>query len=350
MILPIATKLSSNASLAQLAQSLDTHSMSSILEFGKEVAGQTALYTDRVLAAAKLSDLAETGEKLQEIVVAAQQFDLDQIENPTAKTPFIGGLLRKFSLSKERSAGRFESVKNQVDKLVAHVDGTAEVLARRNVEYQQMYANVQLEHELLGRHVQAIELRLPDLVKEMAELQHGPQDVETTEKISMLESCQNALSKRADDLKMLQHSALQMLPMVRIIQSNNLSLVDKFQTIRQLTLPAWKRTFMLALALDEQKNAVQLATKIDDATNQILRRNAELLHQNSVATAKANQRLVIDAETLRVVHEKILLTFKDVRDIHQTGAAERQKAIADLDRLRTEMTQSLRENGLAQVA
>ncbi len=109
---------------------------------------------------------------------------------------------------------------------------------------------------------------------------------------------------------------MQMLPMVRIIQSNNIALVDKFKTIRQLTLPAWKRAFVMALTLDEQKNAVELANTIDDATNSLMKRNAELLHQNSVATAKANQRLVVDVETLKHVHEEILQTLADVRDEH----------------------------------
>jgi uncharacterized protein YaaN involved in tellurite resistance len=33
---------------------------------------------------------------------------------------------------------------------------------------------------------------------------------------------------------------MQTLPMIRIIQSNNLMLVDKFYAIKNITLPAWK--------------------------------------------------------------------------------------------------------------
>ncbi|NEU35014.1 toxic anion resistance protein, partial [bacterium LRH843] len=87
-------------------------------------------------------------------------------------------------------------------------------------------------------------------------------------------------------------------PMIRIIQSNNLMLVDKFYAIKNITLPAWKNQISLAISLNEQKNSVQLANTIDDATNDLLKRNADLLHQNSVDTAKANQRSVIDIETL----------------------------------------------------
>jgi len=104
---------------------------------------------------------------------------------------------------------------------------------------------------------------------------------------------------------------------------------------------------MLALTLDEQKSAVALADTIDNATNAIMRRNADLLHQNSVATAKSNQRLVVDVETLQHVHDKILLTLTDVRDAHEKGATDRRQAIGELERLRSEMLSGVKAAGVA---
>ena len=39
---------------------------------------------------------------------------------------------------------------------------------------------------------------------------------------------------------------------------------------------------------------------LNDTTNDLMRRNAELLKQNSVNTARANQRAVVDIETLDI--------------------------------------------------
>ena len=344
---PPATKTADPA-VAQLAASIDFYSPLSIQAFGSKVTESSAQYTDEILRAARTTDLEETGSQLNQIVVAAQEFDLNSLDNELSKTPVIGGLLKRFMRTREKALGRFETVKTQVDKLVGQVESTADKLNRRNNDYQTMYEGVRQEHALLGQHVQAIDIRLSDLEAELAKLSLADGSLENSERVAVLEASRNQLSKRADDIKVLQHAAMQMLPMVRIIQSNNLSLVDKFQTIRQLTLPAWKRAFMLALTLDEQKSAVQLANTIDNATNAMMKRNADLLHQNSVATAKANQRLVIDIDTLRHVHEKILLTLSDVRREHQEGAAQRKGAIAELERLRTEMTEGVRAIGIAQ--
>lgn len=338
---------SADAEVARLASTIDFYSPISIQEFGSEVAERSARYTDEILQQARTTDLGQTGAQLNQIVIAAQQFDLDSLQAPTLGLPVVGRLLKHFAMSKEKAIARFETVRAQVDKLVSQVESTAELLNRRNRDYQAMYEGVREEHILLDRHVQAIEVRLAELEAEISRLDLSGSGLEANERAAVLEASRNQLSKRADDLRVLRHSAMQLLPMVRIIQSNNLSLVDKFHTIRQLTLPAWKRAFMLALTLEEQKSAVELASTIDDATNTIMRRNAELLHQNSVATAKANQRLVVDIDTLREVHETILRTLRDVRNEHQQGRAERQRAIGELARLRGEMSDGIKAIGLA---
>ncbi|MBD9447296.1 toxic anion resistance protein [Rhizobium sp. RHZ01] len=335
-----------DADVERLASSIDLQSALSIQQFGQEIAERSAKYTDDILRSARATDLDQTGTKLNEIVLAAQQFNLDAIGSTQNRIPVIGGLLKRLARSREKAIARFDTVKGQVDKLVAQIETTAETLNRRNRDYQTMYEGVRSEFAVLGKHVQAVEIRLADMDAEISGLDLSERSMEASEKAAVLEANRQLLSKRVDDLKVLQHSAMQTLPMVRIIQSNNLALVDKFQTIRQLTLPAWKRSFMLAITLDEQKSAVELANTIDDATNALMRRNADLLHQNSVATAKANQRLVVDVETLQHVHDKILATLTDVREAHQQGANQRKQAIGELERLRNELRENVKATGL----
>ena len=151
------------------------------------------------------------------------------------------------------------------------------------------------------------------------------------------------------DLRTLQQSALQTLPMIRIIQSNNLMLVDKFYAIKNITLPAWKNQISLALSLNEQKNSVELANTIDDATNELLRRNAELLHDNSVKTARANQRAVIDVETLEYVQNTLIKTVNDVIQIQKEGMQQRVQATEKLKSLQSNLNQLVIEDSQSEM-
>ena len=118
-------------------------------------------------------------------------------------------------------------------------------------------------------------------------------------------------------------------------------LIEKFNAVRSITIPSWKRQFAIQLSLEEQKNAVELSNAIDDATNEIMRRNADLMRQTSVETAKANQRAVIDIATLRHVHEQLIQTVEEVRTIHRDGMAQRRQAEADLVRMREDVQKRL---------
>jgi uncharacterized protein YaaN involved in tellurite resistance len=340
-----ATAFDEDAEIRRLVSSIDILSPASISAFGSEVADRTSGYADELLSKAKLVDLEETGQQLNEIVQAAQAFDLDSLDNRMSRAPVIGGLMKMFVRSKEKAVAKFDSVKDQVDKVVTRVEGTARRLEARSADYKNMYDGVRREHLLLGLHVAAIKLKLKEIDTEIAAQGDYVHDLSQSEHIALLESSRYALSKRGDDLEILQHSALQTLPMVRVIQANNIALIDKFNTIRRLTLPAWKRSFLLALALDEQRGAVALANNIDDATNHFMRKNAELLHQNAVATAKSNQRLVIDIDTLREVHNKIIDALNDVRSAHEEGSRARADALVQLEVLRNNMVNGVKQLG-----
>ena len=164
-------------------------------------------------------------------------------------------VLRSF---REKAMAQFDSVKDQIDKLVVSIDSTAGLLNVRSEDYQDMYDKVRADYARLGMHVAAIKMRLSDIEDEKSRLGTSGDDPEKAEVLSLLEANHNVLQKRSDDLEVLRHAALQTLPTVRVIQFNNQSLIDKFNTIQRLTLPSWKRSFLLALAMDEQRGAVRV--------------------------------------------------------------------------------------------
>ena len=324
-----------------LATTIDVRSPLAVAGFGQEIGRTTSGYADQLLSQARSGDLDDLGSKLGEIVVAAQSFDLSSFDSRWARAPLVGGLVRHFVLTKEKAVARFTSLEEQVEKLVASIEGTLARLHLRSASLDAMYAGVVEEHRMLATHVRAAELRIEALDDQLRDLRAQPADLATIEVVSTLDSSRQALAKRVGDLSVLQHSALQTLPMIRMMQQNNVVLLEKFQTIQRLTLPAWKRTFVLALALNEQRDAVKLADSIDNATNFFMKRNAEILHHTAVATARGNQRLVVDVQTLRDVHDNVVRTLVDVRAAHEEGAQKRAEALAELARLRGEMASSL---------
>lgn len=309
---------------------LQNMSHNSVAEYGKNIATKTSSYTDELLNLVQNKDLDATGQKLNQVVQVAQQLNTSSILNKKKSSGFLGNIISKFKGVKDNFDSHFNTTKEQIDVLVKEIETSQSGLKARVDTLDKMFDGVQEEYKQLGIHIAAGRLREQELQQEIAALTALPQDQSTTQKIYDLNHLANNLEKRISDLQVLQQSAMQTLPMIRIIQSNNLMLVDKFYAIKNITLPAWKNQISLAISLNEQKNSVQLANTIDDATNELLRRNADLLHQNSVDTAKANQRSVIDIETLEHVQNTLIKTVNDVIQIQKKGVQKRTEATVRL--------------------
>ncbi|HIQ34666.1 MULTISPECIES: toxic anion resistance protein [Acinetobacter] len=332
------------------AEVMDAHqeladiSTTVVAEYGKNIANKTSTYTDELLNLVQNKDLDATGQKLNEVVHVAQQLNTTSILNKSKSSGFFGGLLGKFKGAKQSFDQHFNTTKEQIDVLVKEIESSQSGLKARVGTLDKMFDAVQDEYKQLGVYIAAGQLKQQDIQQQISTLTTQEQDQQTTQQIYDLNHLANNLEKRVSDLQVLQQSAMQTLPMIRIIQSNNLMLVDKFYAIKNITLPAWKNQISLAISLQEQKNSVQLAKAIDDTTNDLLRRNAELLHQNSVDTAKANQRSVIDVETLEHVQNTLIKTVNDVIQIQKEGMQKRAEATTRLRALQESLNQLVLEN------
>lgn len=327
--------------IRQIADRIEVSNPLSVAEFGREVAEHTSRYADTLLDQVRNSDMDAAGEKLAQVVHIARSVNLDALSDRRSKIPVVGRLIDKLRLSSNKFMDQFETTKAQVDSLVGEVEFSQKALVQRNASLDEMFTAVTVEHRLLGLHIGGGKVRLQELSEEAAQMRLLPLSPTDVQQLADLDALIANLDKRIGDLQALQHSALQSLPTIHMIQANNQMLVDQFHTIREITVPAWKRQFMLALTLNEQKNKVQLANAINDATNDLFRRNAALLHRNSVDTARANQRLVIDVDTLREVQDTLIKTVEDVIKIQQDGVAERRAAEKQIEAMRSDLQAKL---------
>lgn len=328
--------------ISRVASSIQPTRRASVTEFGREIADHTGSYADSLLDQVRNKDLNDAGKMLTEVVSLARSLDSQGLSAKRSQIPVIGPLIDKVRRRAGDLSVHFDTTKGQIDKLMESVGEKQTNIQSRNEQLEQMFGSVGAEHRLLGIHVAAARIRLGEMRQEVEAIRHSAgSDPTLVQAIADMDASIAQLDKRAGDLRALQHSALQSMPMIRMLQSNNTMLVSKFHSIREVTVPSWKRQFMLRLALTEQRSAVELANEIDDATNAIMKSNAQLLHINSVDSAKANQRLVIDVETLQQVQASLINTVQEVIRINHEGAKSRVAAEKQVMSMRADLQQRL---------
>lgn len=87
---------------------------------------------------------------------------------------------------------------------------------------------------------------------------------------------------------------------------------------------------ILALGLSWQKEALQMQQAVSNTTNDLLKRNAAMLKQNSHDTAVENERAIVDIETVKQVNDDLIATIEDTLRIQSEGRQKRQAAEQEL--------------------
>jgi uncharacterized protein YaaN involved in tellurite resistance len=147
----------------------------------------------------------------------------------------------------------------------------------------------------------------------------------------------NRFEKKLHDLELTRMISLQMAPQIRLIQNNDTLMTEKIQSTLVNTIPLWKNQIVLALGINHSKEAMEAEREVSNMTNELLKKNAETLHQATVEVAKESERGIVDIETLQHTNEELIATLDEVLAIQQEGHEKRQAAEAELARIESEL-------------
>jgi uncharacterized protein YaaN involved in tellurite resistance len=153
----------------------------------------------------------------------------------------------------------------------------------------------------------------------------------------------NRFEKKLHDLEMSRMVSIQMGPQTRMLQNNDVMMIEKIQSSLVNTIPLWKSQMVLALGLENARKATAAQAAVSEMTNELLKKNAEKLKQGSIDIAKEAERSIIDIETLQHTNEQLISTLDEVMQIQRDGAQKRQEAEAELRRIEGELKAKLTE-------
>ena len=145
------------------------------------------------------------------------------------------------------------------------------------------------------------------------------------------------------DLELTRMVSLQMGPQTRLLQNNDTLMVEKIQSSLVNTIPLWKSQMVLALGMEHSRQATAAQSAVAQTTNELLKKNADMLKMGTIATAKEAGRSIVDIETLQHTNEQLVSTLDEVVNIQREGAQKRKEAEVELGRIEGELKQKLME-------
>lgn len=329
------------AAAREFAQKIDVTNSTHVIQYGYAAQQKIADFSENALTNVRTKDMGEVGGLVSNLVVELRGFSA--LEEPKG----LLGWFRKAGNALERMKARYSSVERNVDNISDVLERHKITLLKDITMLDKMFDMNLAYFKELTMYIIAGRMRLEELLaKELPRLQEiarqsgKPEDAQAAN--SFAEMC-NRFDKKLHDLNLTRTISLQMGPQIRLIQNTNSTMVEKIQSSLVNTIPLWKNQMVLALGMAHSKQAIEAQRAVTDVTNDLLRKNADMLKTNTVDAAREAERGIVDIETLKHTNQQLIETLDEVMTIQTEGYAKRRQAETELVRIENELKHKLLE-------
>ena len=325
----------------EFSQKIDLHNSQAILQYGVGTQKKMADFSEAALNNVRTKDLGEVGNMLSSLVIDLKSLDV------TEQDKGFKGLFKK-------SSNKITSMKAKYDKAEVNVNNVCTALENHQVTLMKdialldkMYAvNLtyfkELSMYILAGKKKLEEVRNGELAAAVAKANASnlPEDAQAAKD---LQSMCDRFEKKIHDLELTRMISILTAPQIGMVQNNDTLMAEKIQSTIVNTIPLWKSQMVLALGIEHSAQAAKAQREVTDMTNELLRKNADILKTATIDTAKESERGIVDLETLKHTNESLISTFDEVLKIQTEGREKRRNAEAEMQRMEDELKKKLLE-------
>ena len=321
------------------AEKIDVSNASEVLQYGAAAQQKLTVFADTALSNARTKDTGAVGETLAGLVAQLQGF------GPEQEKKGIFGFLKKTGNQIATMKARYDKVSVSVDEVANTLEDHRISLLKDIAMFDRLYEeNAEYYRQLCFYIIAGKEkieaLRTNDLEAARAKAAEtgDPADAQAANDLA---AAIDRFEKKVYDLELTRQISIQMAPQIRLLQNNDSLLADKIHSALVNTLPLWKSQMVLALGLENSRSALKASQAVSDATNRMLRQNAEQLKQGTISTAREAERSIVDIETLVATNQSLIETLTEVENIQNEGRAKRAEAETKLQEMENQLKQKL---------
>ena len=322
------------------AKKIDITDTNLVLNYGVAAQKSVATFSENALSSVRNKDLGEVGETLSNLVVEVKGFGQEEKKG-------FAGLFHKQKDKLELMRAQYGKAETSVNRIVSELEKHQVTLMKDIAMLDQMYdLNLKYYKELtmyiIAGKKRLAEVRSGELeeLRKKAEASGLAEDAQAYNDYA--QKCER-FEKKLHDLELTRMVSLQMGPQTRLLQNNDTLMVEKIQSSLVNTIPLWKSQMVLALGMEHSRQATAAQSAVTQTTNELLKKNADMLKMGTIATAKEAERSIVDIETLQHTNEQLVSTLDEVVNIQREGAQKRKEAEVELGRIEGELKQKLME-------
>lgn len=323
------------ALIQQYKEKINLKSTTDIIQFGVGPQSNVSNFSNEILKQVRTKDLGGAEDILVNLRSEIRDFD-DKV-NKKPLIPFFDNLKKKIG----RMRTEYASVEKNIHNIELKLEGHYKNLAKDVNIFDKLFVQNQQYFKDLSLHIQAGEEKLEEIMSttlpELRKEAEATGDQHKIQEYKDLEQHVVRFERKLHDLKLTRMVVLQTAPQIRMIQSNSSSLMEKIQSSIVNTLPLWKNQMVLTLGIAHSQSALEAQRAVTDATNELLKKNSEMLKEATINVAKETERGIIDMDTIKKANTDIITTIEEVLRIQKDGREKRKLAEVELLQAETEL-------------
>ena len=326
------------------ADSINEANLASIQTYGSDISKNIESNGDELLAHVRSNNTNnEVNVMINDLLAELKMVDVDELQTTKVKRILRKiPVLRHLVMSAEKVMIKYDTIKNNVDQISARIKQHKIIAERDNNMLEIIFNNNCKYIEDIRELIIAAKVKNEELLKHIDYMKEHPEEF-TPINVSDAQSFQNALAKRIADMQITEYVFNQNLFQIRAIQHNNMALSDKAESIATTVIPIWKNQLALSVIMVNQQESIAAQKKITDTTNQILRKNSEMMKMNSINVAKANEEAIVSLDTLQATTKDLIDTIVEVKKIQTEGNKMRETLEHNLVEYGNQLTNKINE-------
>ena len=326
---------SDNNKIKELSNSINLEDSLSIMSYGSAAQSKMVQFSENTLSTVMNKDLGDIGNTISDLIVELKGFDIEK------ESKGIFGFFKKGVNNLSKLKTKYSKVEVNIDGIIKILENHQRTLLKDISILDQMY-DYNLDYlKELELYIKAGKEKLNnDINKKILELEEKAKQTNTPEDAQAARDYKdlaNRFEKRLHDLELTKTVSIQTIPQIRMVQNNNVVMSEKIQSTLVNTIPLWKNQMVLAIGLYHSNEAAKAQKAVTDTTNELLRKNADMLKTSTIETAKESERAIVDIETLKHTNEELISTLDEVIKIQNEGREKRKNAEMELANIENEL-------------
>ncbi|MBQ3371392.1 MAG: toxic anion resistance protein [Mogibacterium sp.] len=318
-----------------VADKIDITDSNAVLSYGASAQRKVSDFADGALQSVRTKDMGETGQVLTSLLVELKSNSGEE------KKSFFGKIFGSAEKNFEKLKTQYSTTEANVDRIVKLLEEHEEQLLKDIVQLDKLYDKNKLYFKEVSMYIEAGKLALEKAKNEtLPALEAKAKEtgsVEDTQAAQDYADMITRFEKKIYDLELSRTVCLQSAPEIRMVQNSDTIMSEKIRSTIVNVIPMWKTQMVLALNNYHTQKAIEAQQAVTEATNEMLKKNAEALHQSSVETARASERGIVDIETLQHTNQELISALDEIIQIQEDGRVARAEAEKELKRIEQEL-------------